>query len=72
MTFPHLEKTPVFGRDVFLAPSATVIGDVQTGDDVSFWFGVVVRGDVNRNQFGSSSRLHGQLHRTRNLHRHRL
>ncbi len=55
--FPHLEKKSVFGRDVFLAPSATVIGDVQTGDDVSFWFGVVVRGDVNWIRIGSGTNI---------------
>jgi len=57
MTFPHLEKTPVYGRDVFIAPSATVIGDVETGDDSSFWFGVVVRGDVNWIRIGSGTNI---------------
>ena len=57
MTFPHLEKTPVFGRDVYLAPSSTVIGDVKTGDDASFWFGVVVRGDVNWIRIGSGTNI---------------
>ena len=65
-SFPHLEKEPVFGRDVFLAPSATVIGDVQAGDDVSFWFGVVARGDVNWIRIGSGTNIQdgGKLHVT--------
>jgi carbonic anhydrase/acetyltransferase-like protein (isoleucine patch superfamily) len=57
MTFPHLDKKPVFGRAVFVAPSATIVGDVEAGDDVSFWFGVVARGDVNRIRVGSGSNI---------------
>ena len=38
---------PAFGNGCFLAPNATVVGDVQTGDDCSIWFNAVVRGDVN-------------------------
>ncbi|MDX1688998.1 MAG: gamma carbonic anhydrase family protein [Candidatus Promineifilaceae bacterium] len=37
--------TPRIGRDVFLAPNATVIGDVEIGDGASIWFGAVLRGD---------------------------
>lgn len=40
-------KTPVLGRNVFIAPTASVIGDVSIGHDSSIWFGTVVRGDVN-------------------------
>jgi carbonic anhydrase/acetyltransferase-like protein (isoleucine patch superfamily) len=66
LKFPHLEKDPIFGRDVFLAPSATVIGDVKTGDDASFWFGVVARGDVNWIRIGSGTNIQdgGKLHVT--------
>lgn len=38
---------PKFGEDCFLAPNATVVGQVTTGDQCSFWFNAVVRGDVN-------------------------
>jgi gamma-carbonic anhydrase len=37
---------PRIAEDVFLAPNATVIGDVTIGAASSVWFGVVVRGDV--------------------------
>lgn len=40
-------KRPVVGRRVFVAPSATVVGEVELGDDVSLWFNVVVRGDIH-------------------------
>jgi carbonic anhydrase/acetyltransferase-like protein (isoleucine patch superfamily) len=57
MTFPHFEKDPILGKDVFIAPTATIIGDIQTGDDVSFWFGVVARGDVNWIRIGSGTNI---------------
>lgn len=39
--------TPVVGRDTFLAPNATLVGDVTVGDECSIWFNTVLRGDVN-------------------------
>ena len=39
-------KTPVIGRNCFLAPTATLIGVVTLGDGCSVWFGAVLRGDV--------------------------
>jgi carbonic anhydrase/acetyltransferase-like protein (isoleucine patch superfamily) len=36
---------PKLGRDVFVAESATVIGDVHLGDEAGVWFGAVLRGD---------------------------
>ncbi len=42
-----LDKSPVFGENCFVAPNATVIGDVTMGNDGSVWFNAVIRGDVN-------------------------
>ena len=39
-------KSPVIGRAVFLADTASVIGDVEIGDETSIWYGTVIRGDV--------------------------
>ena len=44
---------PQFGEDCFLAPNATIVGDVITGDQCSFWFNCVVRGDVNSIRIGN-------------------
>lgn len=41
------ELVPRLGRRVFLAPTAVVTGDVELGDDVSFWFHTAARGDVH-------------------------
>jgi carbonic anhydrase/acetyltransferase-like protein (isoleucine patch superfamily) len=38
---------PSFGNDNFIAPNATIVGEVTTGNECSFWFNAVVRGDVN-------------------------
>ena len=39
-------KSPVIGKGCFIAPTATLIGDVTLGDGCSVWFGAVLRGDV--------------------------
>ena len=44
---PVRGKTPVHGKNCFLAENATLIGEVILGDDCSVWFTAVVRGDVN-------------------------
>ena len=46
-------KSPVFGQNVYLAENATLIGDVVAGDDCSFWFNCVVRGDVHYIKMGN-------------------
>lgn len=38
--------TPRIGTNVFIAPTAVVIGDVTIGDNASIWFGAVLRGDM--------------------------
>src|SRR4051812_38253671 len=50
---PCLDKTPQLGADCFVAPNATIIGDVITGDECSIWFNAVVRGDVNYIRLGN-------------------
>lgn len=53
---PHIislnGKTPEFGTDCFLAETAVVTGDVICGDECSFWFNAVVRGDVHYIRMG--------------------
>jgi carbonic anhydrase/acetyltransferase-like protein (isoleucine patch superfamily) len=48
---------PKLGARVFLAPGAHVIGDVEAGDDVSFWFHTVARGDVNFIRIGPGTNI---------------
>lgn len=46
LVIPYGDASPRLGQDVFLAPTATVVGDVELGDGSSVWFGSVLRGDV--------------------------
>lgn len=45
--------TPKIGHDCFLADNATIIGDVEMGDECSIWFNTVLRGDVNSIRIGN-------------------
>lgn len=41
------DKAPVVDKDAFVAPSASVIGDVQVGHASSIWYGCVLRGKLH-------------------------
>ncbi len=47
MLIPFRNRTPDLRADTFVAPSASIIGDVTMGAQCSVWFGAVLRGDVN-------------------------
>ncbi|KAK0603466.1 hypothetical protein LWI29_005325 [Acer saccharum] len=51
------DKAPVVDKDAFVAPSASIIGDVHVGRGSSIWYGCVVRGDVNRISIGSGTNI---------------
>ncbi len=44
---------PTFGLNCFIAPNATITGDVIMGNDCSIWFNAVLRGDVNSIRMGN-------------------
>ena len=44
---PVKDKYPQFGDGCFIAPNATIVGDVIMGKECSIWFNAVIRGDVN-------------------------
>ena len=44
---------PQMGNDCFVAPNATIVGDVVMGDQCSVWFNAVLRGDVNSIRMGN-------------------
>ena len=44
---------PTFGDNCFIAPNATIVGDVVMGDQCSVWFNAVLRGDVNIIRLGN-------------------
>ncbi|MBC7625719.1 gamma carbonic anhydrase family protein [Ferruginibacter sp.] len=44
---------PLMGDNCFIAPNATIVGDVIMGNDCSVWFNAVIRGDVNSIRMGN-------------------
>jgi len=48
---------PTVGADVWLAPTAVLIGDVHVGDRASIWFGAVLRGDASRITVGARTSI---------------
>jgi carbonic anhydrase/acetyltransferase-like protein (isoleucine patch superfamily) len=44
---------PTMGSNCFIAPNATIVGDVIMGDECSVWFNAVIRGDVNSIRMGN-------------------
>lgn len=53
LILPVEDKHPEWGSDCFIAPNATIVGDVLMGDACSIWFNAVVRGDVNSIRMGN-------------------
>jgi len=47
-------KSPIIGKNTFLADNATIIGDVVMGENCSIWFNAVVRGDVHYIRIGDN------------------
>jgi carbonic anhydrase/acetyltransferase-like protein (isoleucine patch superfamily) len=52
MLHEYMGKRPKIGERVFLAEGAEIAGDVEIGDDWSFWFNSVVRGDSDMVRIG--------------------
>jgi carbonic anhydrase/acetyltransferase-like protein (isoleucine patch superfamily) len=52
-----LDQFPRLGARVYVDPAASVIGDVELGEDVSIWPGTVVRGDVNHIRIGARTNV---------------
>ena len=57
LVMPFQDLKPSIGEDVFLAPRASIIGQVTLGDKVSIWFGAVLRGDIARIEVGEGSNI---------------
>ena len=50
---PLSGQLPRIAAEVFIADSATVIGDVEIGTGAGIWYGAVLRGDVGRIRVGA-------------------
>ncbi|HEV7919797.1 MAG TPA: gamma carbonic anhydrase family protein [Thermoanaerobaculia bacterium] len=57
IVIPFAGKQPRLGERVFVAPNATLIGDVEIGNDCSIWFGTVLRADIDAIRIGSRTNV---------------
>jgi carbonic anhydrase/acetyltransferase-like protein (isoleucine patch superfamily) len=53
LILPVEEVSPKWGDNCFIAPNATIVGDVIMGNECSIWFNAVLRGDVNSIRLGN-------------------
>ena len=74
MIEPFLGRAPRLGADVFVAPTAAVVGDVALGDGASVWYGASLRGDVHWIEVGAGSNVQDAavVHVSRGTHPCRL
>jgi carbonic anhydrase/acetyltransferase-like protein (isoleucine patch superfamily) len=55
LLLPYKGVYPIIHETAWIAPNATVIGDVRIGPRASVWFGAVLRGDLDRIEMGAGS-----------------
>ena len=52
-----MDRKPVIGKDVFIAPNASVIGEVTLHDGSSVWYGAVIRADAAGISVGAGTNI---------------
>src|SRR5699024_12857021 len=57
LILPFEGKTPRIHKSAWIAPTATIIGDVEIGPDASVFYGVVLRGGTNKITIGARSNI---------------
>lgn len=57
MIVEHRGRRPQVGEQVYVAPTAVVIGDVVLDAQSSVWFGAVIRGDIGPIRVGARSSI---------------
>jgi len=57
MILEYKGHKPKIGKNVFIAPTATIIGDVEIKDNASIWYGTVLRGDMAPIIVGKSTNI---------------
>jgi len=55
--YPYKSVLPTIDNNVFIAPSADIIGDVVIGKNSSVWFNCTIRGDVNEIRIGEGTNI---------------
>lgn len=64
VVFPLGNHTPSLPESTFVAPGAVIVGDVEVGEDCSFWYHAVARGDVGKIRLGDRVNVqdHSMIH----------
>lgn len=57
MVYPLRGITPKIGAGTFIAPNATIIGDVEIGSNCTVWYNAVIRGDVHSIRIGNETNI---------------
>ncbi len=57
MILAYKGKYPKISESAFIAPNATIIGDVEICDGASIWYGAVLRGDMAPIKVGVNSNV---------------
>jgi len=57
MLLRYKEWFPKFGQNSWVAPDATIVGNVEMGEECSVWFGCVIRGDVHKIRIGDRTNI---------------
>ena len=50
-------KTPIIHGSCFIAPHASIVGDVEIGENSNVWYNCVIRGDVNIVRIGKDTNI---------------
>lgn len=51
------DLVPKIGENNFIAQGAKIIGDVETGNDVSIWYSTIVRADASKIKIGNKTNI---------------
>jgi carbonic anhydrase/acetyltransferase-like protein (isoleucine patch superfamily) len=57
MIIAYNRIAPTIGKNVYIAPTAVVIGDVTIGDHANIWFNAVLRGDMAPIKIGTHTNI---------------
>ena len=57
LSLPSFWPAPDLSQAAFIAPNATIVGDVEIGQGASIWYSAVVRGDVEKIKIGAYSNI---------------
>lgn len=55
--YRHLQASVRYGKENFIAPNATLIGDIRLGDHCSVWYNAVLRGDYDSITIGDRTNV---------------